>query len=188
MLFWSLVLFQSLKNKNKNQFSCRESALWLVLTFSCIFTGSRFIYLLFMCCEMLKSAFWVAFAGFNRRVFLEYHIIYNELVIKQGKLKNNITKDAISINFSMNFFSVIRTDGLQVKMQSYHILLSSSSGGPDDDIFPYVSFSGIPADVQGAGGGIRNLQVPHKTQRLWAETRHRKSDLKLGPERHTAAV
>lgn len=67
-----------------------------------------------------------------------------------------------------------------VSMRSYHILLSSAcSRHPDHDVFAHVSLSGLPADVQGAGGGISNLQVPHKTQRLWAETQNRKTSSAL---------
>lgn len=64
--------------------------------------------------------------------------------------------------------------------QTYHILLSSSCGHPDHDVLPHVPLRRVPAHVQGAGGGIRHLQVLHKAQRPWAETRHRKINPVLG--------
>lgn len=50
--------------------------------------------------------------------------------------------------------------------RSYHFLVSASSGHPDQDVFPHISLCGVPADVQGAGGGVGDLQVPHETQRF----------------------
>lgn len=51
-------------------------------------------------------------------------------------------------------------------LQPYHVLLSSGRRHPDHDVFPHVSLGGVPADGQGAGGGIDDPQVPRKTQRL----------------------
>lgn len=54
--------------------------------------------------------------------------------------------------------------------QSHHFLLSDAAGRhPDDDVLPDVSLSRVPADVQRAGGGIQNLQVPGEAQRFWQE-------------------
>lgn len=54
--------------------------------------------------------------------------------------------------------------------QSHHFLLSAAAGWhPDDDVLPDAPLSRIPADVQRAGGGIQNLQVPGEAQRLWRE-------------------
>lgn len=49
--------------------------------------------------------------------------------------------------------------------ESYHFLLSSGNGHPDHDVFTHVSLGGLPADVQAAGGGVGDLQVPHEAQR-----------------------
>lgn len=54
-----------------------------------------------------------------------------------------------------------------VQRRSYHVLVSSGRGHPDHDVFTYVALGRVPAHVQGAGGGISNLQVPRKAQRLW---------------------
>lgn len=54
-------------------------------------------------------------------------------------------------------------------VQSYHFLLSSSSRHPDHDVFPHFSLGGLPADIQGAGGGVGDLQVPHEAQRPCAQ-------------------
>lgn len=49
---------------------------------------------------------------------------------------------------------------------SYHFLLSTGRRHPDHDVFTHVSLGRVPADIQGAGGRVDHLQVPHEAKRL----------------------
>lgn len=54
---------------------------------------------------------------------------------------------------------------------AYHILSSSSSRYIVDLVLADVALGSLPLDVQGAGGGVSDLEVPHSSQRLWRERR-----------------
>lgn len=55
---------------------------------------------------------------------------------------------------------------LQAWCLNYRERLSSSRWDVEDLVLTHVAFSSLPLDIQGAGGGVSDLEVPNATQRL----------------------
>lgn len=66
-------------------------------------------------------------------------------------------------------FCTIRTRNnltLPVWLQDYRLFWSSGCRDVVDLVLAHVALSGVPFDIESAGGGVRDLQVPNAPQRL----------------------
>lgn len=55
---------------------------------------------------------------------------------------------------------------LKVGVISHHVLGASGRGHVEDAVLPDVALRWVPAHLQGAGGGIGDLQILHSAQSL----------------------
>lgn len=66
----------------------------------------------------------------------------------------------------MPSFPLWHITGQEVSVISNHVLGASGRGHVEDAVLPDVALRRFPAHLQGAGGGISDLEVLHSTQSL----------------------